>query len=118
MLLGLIDDVLTDSFHAAAAEVHDCGPALESARNVEFEPLERVAVHLELEARKQVERAHCALVSVRCSRATSSSRRSSSSPLETASSSPVQYSTRFRPSSTSWSVSRRPAWPESRRLMI
>ena len=55
----------------------------------------------------------------RCSsRATSSSRRSSSRPLPTASSSPAQNSTSPRPSWQRSSVSRRPASPESRRLMI
>ena len=49
---------------------------------------------------------------------TRSSSRSSSSPLPTASSSPAQYSTRSRPSLTSASVSRSPAWPESSRRMI
>ena len=51
-------------------------------------------------------------------RATSSSRRSSSRPWPTASSSAAHSSTSVRPSLQSSSVSRRPASPESRRLMI
>ena len=52
------------------------------------------------------------------SRATSSSRRSSSSPWPTASSSAAQNSTSVRPSRHRSSVSRRPASPESSRAMI
>src|ERR1700750_2580080 len=109
VVLGGVDDVLAHALDAAAVEMDNRAEALEPARDVGAQPFEAVAIDLQREVRHQVVGAHRAP----SSRVTSSSRRSSSTPRLTASSSPAQYSTSSRPSLTKSSVSRRPASPES-----
>ena len=111
---GVVGDVLADALLARPVEVDERRDAGEGRRDVALQALERVA----LDAQGQVGEALLEEAHDCSSLATSSSRRSSSRPLPTASSSPAQNSTSPRPSRTSSSVSRSPASPESRRLMI
>src|SRR5579875_471401 len=113
---GVVGDVLPPALLAGAAQADDGALALELARDLRAQRLERVVVDAHPQAGERKPGAHAP--ASRSSRATSSSRRSSSSAPATAASWLAQSSISALPSLTRASVSLRLASPESSRRMI